>query len=50
VFFNVYTDGGGKVTVLHPHRSLLTSCSGLRIYIDMFIFEITKSQFAVQFL
>jgi len=28
VFFNVYTDGGGKVTVLHPHRSLFTSGSG----------------------
>jgi len=33
VFFNVYTDGGGKVTVLHPHRSLLTSCSGPPSYL-----------------
>jgi len=26
--FYVYTDGGGKVTILHPYRSLFTSCSG----------------------
>jgi len=38
--FYVYTDGGGKVKVLHPHRSLFTSCSG-RPFVSLYEKAIT---------